>query len=409
MRKKILYIHHGGFKGGAPRSLAFLINELDKEKYEPYVAFYRDFDDSKALFESVGAKVIRAYIGGWNGSTVCPVTWSIFTYNIKHIVPTYVLSKKVVKEINPDLIHLNSTCLCFAAKSIKRSFPEIPILCHVREPLQEGFWGEILRKNCNKYVDQYVAIEEFDAKSMKTSKPTDVIYNFVDFDTYNENARSDILREELKLTQEDKILLYLARIQPANGALEMVNSLKEFLKGRSNIHLCIVGADADNRSDYFQQLKAVCTDIPNVHILNFRTDVPQVIASSDIMLVPFQAPHFARSIIEAGAMGVPTVASNIGGVDELVVDGETGYLVDPQTLDGMDRCCAKLLDNPTEYNRVSRNAINHARGNFDAKINAMRTFKVYEEMLKNTGGGYKLTYISFASDSQTGGALSLAA
>lgn len=385
-KKKILYIHHGGFKGGASRSLAFLINELDKEIYDVYIAFYTDFETSKKLFESVGATPIKSYVGAWHGSTVCPVTGGIFLYNIKHIIPTYFDIKRIVRKINPDLIHLNSTCLCYAAKSIRKSFPNIPIICHVREPLQNGFWGDILRRNCNRYVDRYIAIDSVDAKSIQTVKNVDIIYNFVDFSVYNNQIESDCLKKELDLKKGEKILLYLAKIQPSNGALEALKALSDLLGRREDVHFCIVGGDARDSSKYSKEVRDLCDNIPNAHMIEYRTNVAEIIASSDVMIVPFQAPHFARSIIEAAAMGVPAIASNVGGIDELIVDGETGYLVEAKTQNGIEKYCEILLDNSIEYARISRNAIKHAKANFDAKVNAKRTFKVYDEIFRIKDG-----------------------
>lgn len=384
---KILYVHHGGNKGGAPRSLAFLIEKLDKEKYEPYVVCHHDFELNKALYESVGAKVIRGKnIGGWYGSTVSPVTKEIFLYNLKHIIPTYIGIRKIVKKIKPDIIHLNSTCLCFAAKSIRRKFPKIPIICHVREPLLDGFWGKILRNNCNKYVDHYVAIEQFDAESLRTNLPTDVIYNFVNFSSYNDNVRSTCLRDELTITHDEKIFLYLARVCPENGAKELAEHMQSLLRRRPDLHLCIVGANLEDQSDYFNDVKKLAETNKNIHLLGFRSDVPDVIASSDVMLVPFQTPHFARSVIEAAAIGKPSIASNIGGVNELIINEKTGFLFDYKSFDGFNDLCERLVDDNELYKTMSRNAVIHAKSNFSAEINASRTIKIYDEYLSKRVG-----------------------
>lgn len=379
---KILYVHHSGSKAGAPRSLAYLIKELNKDIYEPYVVCHHDFEQNCQLFEAVGAKVIKGnYIGGWHGSTVCPVTKEIFLYNIKHVIPTYWGIRKIIRDVKPNIVHLNSTCLCFAAKSIKKAYPEIPIICHVREPLLEGGWGDILRRNCNKYVDRFVAIEEFDAKTLKTKKKIDVIYNFVDFAKYNPNIVSDCLRQELNLKSSDRILLYLARVCPENGAKELIENIQSLLKRRPDIHLCIVGANFEEQSAYLMKLEEMSKKFSNIHLIGFRSDVPEVIKSSDIMVVPFQVPHFARSVIEAAAIGIPSIASKIGGVDELIINGKTGLLFNYLTFEGFNTMCEKLLDDEVMYHEMSQNAVQHARYNFSASINAKRTIAIYQEML----------------------------
>ena len=380
---RVLFFHHGGNQGGAPRSLAFLIQHMDKEIYEPFVICCMDCEDNKKLFENVGARVIcSSRMGAWHGSTVSGMSLEILSYNLKHAIPTYFGIKKIVERIKPDIIHLNSTCLAFAAKAIRKNYPDIPIVCHVREPLLEGFYGDILRKLNDESVDHYIAIEKFDADSLNTKLPVDIIYNFVDFDSYNEHIKSDCLRRELGLSEDIFLMLYLARISPENGALEMLKNLLPLLKKEKNMHLCLVGATPDNRTQYLSDVEKMCENIENVHILPFRKDVPNVISSADVMLVPFQKPHFARSVIEAAAMGVPSIASDIGGVNEIVIDKETGLLFNWKTFDGIASQCEKLAKDVAYRKMLGENAVRFAHENFDAVKNSKRTCEIYEQVLK---------------------------
>ena len=125
---RVMFFHHGGNQGGAPRSLAFLIKHMDKNRYEPYVLCCMDYDDNKKMFEDAGAKVFYApTMGAWHGSTVSGMNLEMLLYNLKHVIPTYFGITKIVQEIQPDIIHLNSTCLAFAAKAIRNKFPNIPV------------------------------------------------------------------------------------------------------------------------------------------------------------------------------------------------------------------------------------------------------------------------------------------
>ncbi len=381
---KVLYVHHSGPDSGAARSLAFLIRALDKSAWEPVVVCHHEFEKNKELFEASGASVIHgAYIGGWHGSTVNPVTRAVLNYNIKHLLPSYFGIKQIVRSVNPDIIHLNSTCLCYVAKSIHRSFHWIPLVCHAREPLTEDHWGNILRRNCEKSVDRFIAISHCDAESLHSTKPVEIVYNFVDFNVYHEKISADCLRQELKLSQREKIILYLARVTPVNGAREFAESSEAFFEKHPDIHLCIVGAGVNDTSVYLNEVRRIVTRHKNMHLFAFRRDVPQMIASSDLMIVPFQAPHFARCIVEAAAMGIPSLASDVGGVNELIINGETGYLLNPHGFNGFDEICLGLLKDPREYARISRNAVLFAHEHFDAVKNTQRICALYEDMISS--------------------------
>lgn len=108
-KMRILFFHHGESQAGAPRSLAFLIDHMDKTKFEPYVLCCMDYEANKKLFESVGAEVIYGVLmGPWHGSTVSGMSPGMLSYNLKHVIPTYLGIKKIIQEIKPDIVHLNN-------------------------------------------------------------------------------------------------------------------------------------------------------------------------------------------------------------------------------------------------------------------------------------------------------------
>ncbi len=383
-RIKILYVHHGHSRGGAPRSLSFLINQLDKSLYEPYVVCCADILRNRMLFEAVGANVINGkYMGAWHGSTVTGMSLKVLKYNLIHALPTYIGMSKIMKLIQPDIVHLNSTCLFIAAKAVKHYNNKIPVVCHIREPLLQNKWGNILMSSNEKVIDHYISIDRYDATSLNNTKvPISIIYNFVDFRLYNDKVKSDCLRKELSINMEDTILLYLARVIKQNGTLDMLIALEPLLKKKKNIHLCIVGIEEDSNDEYQKKVQIIARKYCNVHVLHFRNDIPNVIASSNVMLVPFQQPHFARSIIEAGAMGVPCIASDIGGLQELVVDGITGILFDHQSFKGFADACMKLSTDIHLRKMMGQESKKYAHKNFNAIENARYTFEVYEDLLK---------------------------
>lgn len=382
MKKKIkvLYIHHGASNSGSARSLSFLINSLDKNKYEPYVVIFCDYDRQKKLFEEAGAKVVFVKgLGAWHGSTVSGMSLRILLSNIIHAIPTYILTRKIIKKIKPDIVHLNSTCLFICAWSIKKYNKNIPVICHVREPLLDGLFGNILRKYNEQHVDRFIAIHEYDAESIHSKKRIDVVYNFVDFNIYNPNVKSNILREELGLNNNDTICLYLARIASSNGALELLENSKDILAKRKDIHYCIVGFNRKNK--YNKKVINLANQCENVHILKFRSDVQNVIASCDINIVPFTKPHSARSIIECSSMRKVSIGTNIGSIKELIKNNETGYLYEPNYKD-FDVKLLKLVDDKNVRNKMQDNAYKFALVNFNSKKNIKKIIKVYDEIIK---------------------------
>ena len=374
--KNIMYVHHGDIKGGAPMSLRFLLDKIDIKKYKPMVVCRVSLTDSH-FFDGAGIEVIvEPRIKPFHGSTVSGINFKQICYNFFYAIPTYRAMKHLVKKNHPDVVHLNSTCLFMCAKASKSVNKNIKVICHVREPLLPNIWGDILKKMCNRYCDQFIAIDEYDRKSVDPcNKKSKVIYNFVDFNKFNYLIRSDDLRKRLNLCCSSVIFLVLARISPENGILELIEKWRKYIKNDMS-HLVVVGEIEGREKEYTDVCHQISDAVSNIHILPFQTDTVSLIASSDVMICPFIRPHFARLVIEGAAMKKTTFSNFVDGPKELIIDRITGmfYNTDRQFCDGIDY----LTNNKETRLQLGENAYNRAKQLFNANLNAVETFSLYD-------------------------------
>jgi len=135
MRKKILYIHHGQGLGGAPLSLLYLVEGLDKSLYHPIVLFLKD-SEVVELYKSRGIEVV----GPLNLSDFAhtKIWWyraQSFHHLVKaikdHIKTVKIIAPYWLNKIKPDIVHLNTSSLLAWGKAAYRS--GIPVAWHVRE------------------------------------------------------------------------------------------------------------------------------------------------------------------------------------------------------------------------------------------------------------------------------------
>lgn len=378
-KKKVLYIHHSGRLGGAPKSLSLLVEKIDRTKYDPVVLILQN-GPSVELLKNTGAEVIlKPWLFPFHGSTVSGMPLSHLIKNYLFVIPTFFGARRIIKKINPDFIHLNSTCLFTFAAAAKSINKNRKVITHVREPLLKNIFGKILKYANYHFTDGYVSICKNDENRMLIKeKPAKVIYNFIDFNNYNPTVKSTVLQSDLVLKDSDITCLCLARISKPNGIRELIERFNTLGKSFSSFKLVIVGLKHNNT--YEKQCIKAANNNPNISLLPFRTDVTNLIASSNIMICPFTAPHFSRAVIEASAMGKPVLGSNIGGVNELIDDTKTGYLFNIHSQEDFEEKLLKLKD---EKNRTAlgQNGYAFAQENFDAHKNAKATFKFYEQFL----------------------------
>jgi glycosyltransferase involved in cell wall biosynthesis len=122
-----------------------------------------------------------------------------------------------------------------------------------------------------------------------------------------------------------------------------------------------------------------------VHFVGVRDDVPQLLAASDLLAFPSVVPHFARPIIEAGAMAKPVVASELAGPDELVVHSETGLLVPAGDPSALADAILRVLSDSGLSRAMAEAGYERARALYNAEINAAETIALYDELLPQAG------------------------
>ncbi len=117
-----------------------------------------------------------------------------------------------------------------------------------------------------------------------------------------------------------------------------------------------------------------------VGFLGWAAEFPATLAKWDIFVIPSREEAFGVAAIEAMAAGLPVVASNVGGLPEIVQDGETGWLVppgDPQELAGQLR---RLLLHPEERWRMGSQGHVYARTHFSEERMAAQIAEIYDEL-----------------------------
>ncbi|MFH1832158.1 MAG: glycosyltransferase family 4 protein [bacterium] len=417
MKKKILYIHHGKGLGGAPLSLLYLIQALDKSKYQPIVLFLHD------------SPVLEVYknLDIYKNKTI-DVIGPVNLYDFPHTkiwwfrwyhvlsflrctsdtLLTLVFGARYwLKKIEPDIVHLNTSSLIAWGKVAKKM--GIPVVWHIREPLADGYLG--LRKklitNCvKKHAHTIVSICKNDACPWEKLSKTHVIYNTVDQKIFDHRISPESFLAKYNLensNQDSNILrapkiLFLGGLSQEKGTLVILSVFKKLLEVMPNAKLLLAGyfPEQSNRSilisslikklfpahKYTKQVFKILASIKeSVIFLGPILDVPGAMAASSVVVFPATIGHFARPIIEAGFMKKPVVASCLAPLDELVIDEKTGFLVDPKAIDIWVQKLTLLLINQAYNKHMGQQAYEFCRVNFGLEMHISKIEKIYEKIL----------------------------
>jgi glycosyltransferase involved in cell wall biosynthesis len=219
-----------------------------------------------------------------------------------------------------------------------------------------------------------------------------VVHNPVDTERFRPGflAARDA-RSRLGLPEGVPVLGVVAQITPWKGQYEAVATAAQLREQHRDVRLVLVGSpkftsDATrfDNPDYARRLEHSIDELDlreNVLLLGERTDVPEIMSALDILLVPSWYEPFGRTMIEAMAMGLPVIATSVGGPREVIRDGESGFLLPPKTPARWARQAAELLADADRRARIGAAARERVLAEFSTRAYVERVLSGYREAL----------------------------
>jgi glycosyltransferase involved in cell wall biosynthesis len=170
-----------------------------------------------------------------------------------------------------------------------------------------------------------------------------VISRGVDTEIFKHREGKELLRTELGIKEEDMVVLYVGRLDLVKGVDYLLQAAKEIVPYYKNIKFLIVG-DGSLRREYEMLAKSFSD---NIIFTGYREDIAPLMNISDIFVLPSLSEGAANVVMEASASGLPVIASEVGEVPLIVLDGETGILVKQKDVKGLVNALKKLIGNPS--------------------------------------------------------------
>lgn len=210
-------------------------------------------------------------------------------------------------------------------------------------------------------------------------KDIDVIPNFVNLDTYKRITNDDTkyLKEALSKNGE-KILVHTSNFRPLKRVADVIRIFNEVHK-KIPCKLLLLGDGPDRSAcEYLAKDLGIHEDV--IFYGNQESFV-EILSIADIFLMPSQSESFGLSALEAMACDVPVVSSNAGGLPELNLHGETGYIAEIGDINKMADYTLELLGNERKYRIFSENARKRAVNLFSSEMIVPRYEKYYQKIL----------------------------
>ncbi len=270
-----------------------------------------------------------------------------------------------------DIIHAHyaipHATSAFLAKQIVGNHLKIVTTLHGTDITLVGLEPSFLpvMKFSIEQSDGVTAVSRFLREKTMTNyginKDIRVIHNFVDIDKYKRIACEDIC--EQFAPKGERVLVHISNFRAVKRVLDVVRVFDQVRK-RIPSKLIMAG-DGPERSSCELLVRELGIH-EHVKFLGKQQELVPILSAADLMLMPSQSESFGLSALEAMACGVPVISSSVGGLPELQVHGQTGFIAEIGDIDRMARYAIDLLTNDSKLDLFRQAARNRAE-EFDVR------------------------------------------
>ncbi|ULA69292.1 MAG: Glycosyl transferase, group 1 [Nitrospira sp.] len=364
--KTILFLSTSSGPGGAEQVISNLAASLDPAKYRGVLCVFRP----GWLQERSQARGVPTYVIPTHGMT--DWRWA-FRF------------RDLLKDEHVDLIH---------AHEFDANVQGAAVAVHLGIPLvatvhgKHYFWEKLRRRLAYRWVSRratMVVVSE-DLKRFiveKVGVSSDritVLYNGVDVPPIPVLADIEACRREINLQGTDRVVGVVGNLYPVKGHQYLIDAIPEVLEKYPDTSFVFAG-----RGQLETALKQQVNRLglgTRVHFLGLRQDIPRILALLDVFVLPSLSEGLSMAILEAMMAGKPVIATRVGGNPEIVLEGETGFLVPPKDSPALAASLIALLKNRHMASEFGENGKRRAERQFSLQTMVSSYQALYDDRLR---------------------------
>lgn len=359
-RPVLVASNHGEIVGGGEISLLGLLEGLDRTRWAPTVV---------VPAEGPVAARCRAL-----GLPVSVIPWPTLRRPGLAAIRSVLALHHLARATGARILHANgSRVMAYAGLAGRRA--GLPVIWHVRIADRDLLLDRLLAVLARAIIVNSRAVaRRFDWTPYKVR----CIPNGVDLVRVTPRPASSALRTSLGLPEGARVIASVGRFVAFKGYDHLLEAARLVHQAAPDVHWLLVG-DGELRGE----LESYCRRLglePQVHFTGWRGDVPDLLALCDVFVLPSLGEPFGRVLIEAMAMARAVVATDAGGVPEIVIHGETGLLVPPAQPKPLAEAVLGLLEDPARAACLGAAGRRRAEGSFSLTRHVAAVEALYAEL-----------------------------
>jgi len=373
-QRRVLQVLLHEVRGGAEEHVLSVLGGMRDNGFTPLIAA------PAGLLNILEPDLRKLQITSFPLEVPTAITWAYRTAQLAKILTAHKI----------DLIHSHSATASFCAGPAALLSTRQPIIetCHGREfwriskLIKGSFW---IDRQASRCIDKFIAVSNATARYLSKEKGISsskivVIHNGRDLKSLRPPSAKERMdaRAELELTDEYAVLL-LGRLSIEKGHALLLEALR-LLEGRRPPIIALFAGLGPLESELRSRCHALGLD-RRVRFLGYRSDLQRILAGSDLVVLPSLSEGLPLAAVEALAAARPIVAADVGGISEVVLDGETGSLIQPQDFHALAAAIQRFVDSPGLAAKLANNGRRFVEGHFNIRTQVQRTMEVYADVI----------------------------
>lgn len=317
-----------------------------------------------------------------------------FASHTKNLIFQFIRSlkiRKIIRDIKPDIVHIHSLdyvhpFMFGVVNLIFKCFPNLVVSTWGTDVIGNSTGsktrrGVLAKKFLLAQAEEITATSNFlgrkTSKIAPKRKTIHVIPFGIDCNMFSNSFKKNKANDKLKIG-------FVKSLTPKYGPDQLIKAFCQILVMYPATRLIMVGHGPMDKD-----LKNLSNELGLNNNIEFKgylnySKIPKVLSDIDILIMPSteNSESFGVAAIEAQAMEIPVIASNIGGVKEAIIDGQTGILIEPGNIEQIARETIRLIKNSRLRHQMGEKGRKFVLNNFDIRENVLLFEKIYNNLVK---------------------------
>jgi glycosyltransferase involved in cell wall biosynthesis len=189
------------------------------------------------------------------------------------------------------------------------------------------------------------------------------------------------LKTDLGIHENDFVYVFVGRLVGDKGINELITAFSNLKPETLNFKLLLVGPFETELDPLLPKTISAIESNPNIISVGFQADVRPYFAISDCLVFPSYREGFPNVVLQAGAMGLPSIVTNINGCNEIIEEGVNGLIIPPKDIMALQNAMISLLEDKNVYKNLKNNARQMITSRYEQKLVWEALLSEYQDLL----------------------------